>query len=228
MLVPYLRDADTTSMLMPYLRAADTTNMLVPYLRDADTTNMLVPYLRDADTTNMLVPYLRDADTTSMLVPYLRDADTSAMLTPYLKKESFPQTPTEGDILYYSGNKWVSLPKGQNGQVLTLIDGVPAWTGLVVPTIITTNSITNITASSADSGGNVIYDGGVSVTARGLVYGTSPNPTLSNSVSTIGSGLGTFSGTISGLSAGTTYYVRSYATNSAGTTYGNQQTFTTN
>jgi hypothetical protein len=157
----------------------------------------------------------------------LNKTDTAAMLTPYLKKESFPQTPTNGDILYYSGDKWVSLPKGQNGQVLTLIDGVPAWTGLVVPTIITTNNITSVSANSAVSGGNVIYDGGVTVTASGLVYGTSPNPTLSNSVSTIGSGLGTFSGTISGLSSNTTYYVRAYATNSAGTTYGNQQTFTT-
>jgi uncharacterized protein (TIGR02145 family) len=86
MLIPYLRDVDTTNMLIPYLRFADTTNMLVPYLRDVDTTNMLIPYLRDADTTSMLIPYLRDADTTNMLVPYLRDADTTSMLIPYLRK----------------------------------------------------------------------------------------------------------------------------------------------
>jgi hypothetical protein len=209
--------------------------MLVPYLRDADTTSMLVPYLRDVDTTSMLLPYLQDADTTAMLANYRTDidaklnkTDTAAMLTPYLKKESFPQTPANGDVLYYFGDKWVSLPKGQNGQVLTLIDGVPAWTALVYPTIVTTNSITYITVNSADSGGNVISDGGATVTARGLVYGTSPNPTLSNSVLVIGSELGTFSGTITGLTSGTVYYVRAYATNSAGTAYGNQQIFTTN
>jgi hypothetical protein len=208
--------------------------MLIPYLRDADTTNMLVPYLRDVDTTSMLLPYLQDADTTAMLANYRTDidaklnkTDTAAMLTPYLKKESFPQTPANGDVLYYFGDKWVSLPKGQNGQVLTLIDGVPAWTALVYPTIVTTNSITTITGTSADSGGNVITDGGANVTARGLVYGTSPNPTLSNSFLVIGSGLGTFSYTITGLTSGTIYYVRAYATNSAGTAYGNQQTFTT-
>jgi hypothetical protein len=148
------------------------------------------------------------------------------MLTQYLKKESFPQTPANGDVLFYFDGKWVSLPKGQNGQVLTLIDGAPAWAGLAYPSV-TTNVISNITSSSADSGGNVTSDGGASVTARGLVYGTSSNPTLSNSVLIIGSGLGTFSGTIPVLTAGTTYFVRAYATNSVGTGYGNQQTFTT-
>jgi hypothetical protein len=183
---------------------------------------MLLPYLRDADTTAMLANYRTDIDAK------LNKTDTAAMLTPYLKKESFPQTPANGDVLYYFGDKWVSLPKGQNGQVLTLIDGVPAWTALVYPKIVTTNSITYNNNNSADSGGNVISDGGATVTARGLVYGTSPNPTLSDSVLGIGSGLGTFSGTITGLTSSTTYYVRAYATNSVGTAYGNEQTFTTN
>jgi hypothetical protein len=107
-----------------------------------------------------------------------------------------------------------------------LVTGAPAWAGLAYPSV-TTNVISNITSSSADSGGNVTSDGGASVTARGLVYGTSSNPTLSNSVLIIGSGLGTFSGTIPVLTAGTTYFVRAYATNSVGTGYGNQQTFTT-
>jgi hypothetical protein len=182
---------------------------------------MLLPYLRDADTTAMLANYRTDIDAK------LNKTDTAAMLTPYLKKESFPQTPANGDVLFYFGDKWVSLPKGQNGQVLTLIDGAPAWAGLAYPSV-TTNVILNINSSSAESGGNVTSDGGATVTARGLVYGTSPNPTLSNLVLVIGSGLGTFSGTITGLTSGTTYYVRAYATNSVGTGYGNQQTFTTN
>jgi uncharacterized protein (TIGR02145 family) len=110
MLLPYLRDTDTTNMLANYrtgintkVNISDTLNMLQPYLRDVDTTNMLLPYLQDADTTNMLAnyrtginakvnisdtstmltPYLRAADTTGMLLPYLRDADTTAMLANY-------------------------------------------------------------------------------------------------------------------------------------------------
>jgi len=110
MLLPYLRDADTTAMLTNYhtginakVNIIDTASMLQPYLRDADTLNMLTPYLRATDSTamlasyqtgintkvnildtaSMLQPYLRDADTTCMLLPYLRDADTTAMLANY-------------------------------------------------------------------------------------------------------------------------------------------------
>jgi uncharacterized protein (TIGR02145 family) len=76
-------------------------------------------------------------------------------------------------------------------------------------------------------GGNISSDGGATVSARGLVYSTSTNPTLSNTVLTISSGTGSFLGTLTGLSPITTYYIRAYATNSAGTAYGNETSFTT-
>jgi hypothetical protein len=97
---------------------------------------------------------------------------------------------------------------------------------VVVPSVITAN-ITLITSNSALSGGNISSDGGASVTARGVCYSTTPSPTLSNSFTTDGNGTGTFSSEISGLNANTTYYVRAYATNSAGTAYGDQKSFTT-
>jgi uncharacterized protein (TIGR02145 family) len=96
----------------------------------------------------------------------------------------------------------------------------------VTPTL-TTSSVSSITFTSVIGGGNISSDGGAAVSARGLVYGTSSSPTLSNTVFTIGSGTGIFSGTISGLTPNTTYYVRAYATNSAGTAYGNEVSFTT-
>jgi uncharacterized protein (TIGR02145 family) len=95
-----------------------------------------------------------------------------------------------------------------------------------IPTL-TTDTLTSITTSTAISGGNVTSDGGASVTARGVCWSTSPNPTISNNTTSDGTGTGTFTSNITGLSPSTAYYVRAYATNSAGTAYGNQQTFTT-
>jgi uncharacterized protein (TIGR02145 family) len=104
--------------------------------------------------------------------------------------------------------------------------GIPSWYGAAYPTL-TTSSVSSITSTSVNIGGNISADGGASVSARGLVYGTASNPTLSNTVLTIGSGTGSFLGTISGLTPNTTYYVRAYATNTSGTGYGNEVTFQT-
>lgn len=96
---------------------------------------------------------------------------------------------------------------------------------ITVPTV-TTNDISSISTSTATSGGNVTSDGGSAVTARGVVWSTSTDPTISLTTKTIdGSGIGSFVSSITSLSPGKTYYVRAYATNSAGTAYGNQITF---
>jgi uncharacterized protein (TIGR02145 family) len=93
--------------------------------------------------------------------------------------------------------------------------------------IVVTDPMTNVTASSATFGGQVLSDGGAVVSSRGLVYGTVRNPTMANTVVQAGSGTGPFSRTVDGLSPQTTYYVRAFATNTSGTVYGNQETFTT-
>jgi len=95
-----------------------------------------------------------------------------------------------------------------------------------IPTVLT-SSISQITSSGAVSGGNAISDGGSSVTAKGVAYDTSQNPNTANNVSSNGSGLGLFTCTLTGLMASTSYYVRAYATNSLGTGYGSQMSFTT-
>ena len=94
------------------------------------------------------------------------------------------------------------------------------------PVITGTAAITNLTSTSATSGGTVSADGGASVTARGVCWSTTANPTIANSKTTDGNGTGTFTSAITGLASGTTYYVRSYATNSVGATYGPQVSFT--
>lgn len=101
-----------------------------------------------------------------------------------------------------------------------------ALTTLDVPTLSTT-FVNNITDTSAVCGGNITFDGGVPVTARGVCWNTTPNPTLANSHTIDGTGTGNFVSNLTALARGTTYYVRSYATNSVGTAYGNQLTFTT-
>ena len=86
--------------------------------------------------------------------------------------------------------------------------------------------IGNVSASSAVSGGNITNDGGTPVTQRGVCWSTSPNPTTANNITIDGSGMGNYASTLTGLVAGGTYYVRAYAINSAGTSYGNQVQFT--
>lgn len=96
----------------------------------------------------------------------------------------------------------------------------------VVPTV-TTTSITNISTTTATGGGNVTSDGGASVTVRGVCWSTSANPTTANSKTTDATGTGVFVSSLSGLTLNTLYHVRAYATNSVGTSYGSDVTFTT-
>ena len=83
------------------------------------------------------------------------------------------------------------------------------------------------TDKTIQGSGSVTKAGSSEVTARGLVYSTSATPTIADGKSMAGSGLGEFTSTIIGLSGNTTYYIRAFATNSAGTGYGNIVTFTT-
>ena len=100
-------------------------------------------------------------------------------------------------------------------------------TTLALAPVITTAAVTNITGTQATCGGNITSDGGAEVTARGVCWSTSQNPTTSNSKTTDGTGIGTFISTITGLAANSIYYIRAYASNSSGTSYGNQVSLTT-
>jgi uncharacterized protein (TIGR02145 family) len=94
--------------------------------------------------------------------------------------------------------------------------------------IVTTSVVKNITPNTATCGGNVISDGGSSIIVRGVVWGTTQEPTIILDTKTLdGDTTGVFESNITGLKEKTTYYVRAYATNSVGTTYGSQASFTT-
>ncbi len=123
---------------------------------------------------------------------------------------------------------------GDNGAVFTVVvtnsagtatsDGATLTVSPANPTVSTT-AISGITTTSAASGGNVTLDGGAAITARGVCWATTTNPTTANTTTTDGTGTGTYTSAITGLTPGTTYYVRAYATNSAGTAYGSQVNF---
>ena len=102
-----------------------------------------------------------------------------------------------------------------------------SFTSSTTPPGVTTNEVTNITQTSASCGGAVTYAGGAAVTAKGLCYSTSENPTIEDNTVAGGTGVGAFTGELTGLVSNTTYYVRAYATNSVGTDYGEERTFTT-
>jgi len=94
--------------------------------------------------------------------------------------------------------------------------------------VVETSSVTDITYLGAKCGGNVLDDGGSAITAKGVVWSVSQNPTVSLSTKTNeGKGIGEFSAMMAGLTHSTKYYVRAYATNSAGTSYGVLKEFET-
>ena len=141
-----------------------------------------------------------------------------------------------GDMKYWNGTAWVLIPVGTPGQFLQLnASNVPSWNGGTFATL-TTDPIPNQTYFSAynSGGGNLLNlgitnGGGSPVTGSGLCWNTSPNPTIgnSNSLNPVNTPLGPFTSYLTGLLPNTTYYVRAFAINSAGTAYGNQVTFTT-
>jgi uncharacterized protein (TIGR02145 family) len=95
-----------------------------------------------------------------------------------------------------------------------------------LPTV-KTSPISNSDNTTATSGGEVVSNGGAPVTARGVVWSTSPNPTVALSTKTSnGTGTGVFTSSITGLTKDVKYYIRAYATNSVGTAYGNEISFT--
>jgi hypothetical protein len=149
----------------------------------------------------------------------------SAAIGPALRYVTFP-LPTAAAV----GNLDFQLTQLSDGDEELAFDNIRI-SAAVAPTVTTNTPATSITTTSAGLGGNVTSNGDGTLTERGVVYvvGTG-TPTTSNTkalVSTSGALTGAFTGTVAGLSPGTTYTVRAYAINEAGTGYGASVTFTT-
>jgi uncharacterized protein (TIGR02145 family) len=127
----------------------------------------------------------------------------------------------------YSGTKYYARAYATTVAGTSYGNEVTFTTSQLSSPELTTTAITSVTASTAVSGGNITNDNGGIVIARGVCWSTSTGPTITLSTRTLdGTGSGIFISTLSGLQSGTTYYVRAYATNSAGTGYGNEMVFT--
>lgn len=124
-------------------------------------------------------------------------------------------------VTKYYARPYVIDSKGTNyGEQVTFT------TLAILPTVVT-DSISTISAVSAVCGGSISHNGGADITAKGVCWDTVPNPTIEKFSSVDGTGMDAFSSKLSGLKVNTTYYVRAYATNSAGTAYGEEISFTT-
>jgi len=144
--------------------------------------------------------------------PFLGAATTAAFNVP-LTGLTFAQT--------YHARAYATGPAGTvYGEDLT-------FTTLPILPTVTTAAATAVTGTTATTGGNVTADGGSAVTARGVCYGLTANPTIAGSKTTDGTGTGAFVSNLTGLRGLTKYYVRAYATNGVGTAYGPEISFTT-
>lgn len=110
--------------------------------------------------------------------------------------------------------------------MITLILNCKKEATKTLPAVVTSPP-TKISTSSATAHGEVTSDGGAPVVERGICWNTSPNPDISNHSTSDGMGIGIYASTLTGLTISSTYYLRAYATNAIGTTYGNEITFKT-
>jgi len=94
--------------------------------------------------------------------------------------------------------------------------------------VITTTDVTEISYTSATSGGDLTDEGGTTVITRGVCWDTTSGPTIANSMTSDSCGSGSIVSHLTQLNPNTLYYIRAYATNIVGTGYGNQVSFITN
>ncbi len=144
----------------------------------------------------------------------------------------FPAGTSIGNMLYWNGNNWVTIPAGFPGQYLQLsLSNVPFWGGPsnAIYATLTTTAASLVAGTTATTGGNITADNGLPVLSRGVCYNTAANPNTGNftQVATPPTGIGVFVNNLTGLLPGTTYFAKAFAINYAVTSYGNEINFTT-
>ena len=168
-----------------------------------------------------------------LTVPYAFYSGKTAYFD-YNDLDNRPIGVNAGDLLYWDpiDSSWRILPIGTPGQVLTAQSNGVSWVtnpntlNSIAPTVVT-DTVFDITGRTMLVQCHITNAGSTGVIASGVCWSTNPNPSLGNSYTTDGTSIDTFISKGTGLVSGTTYYVRAYATNSVGTSYGNPIKFTT-
>jgi uncharacterized protein (TIGR02145 family) len=169
-----------------------------------------------------------------LTVPYAFHSGTTANFD-YNALTNRPAGNNLGDILYWNpqDSTWHVVPIGTPGQVLIVgANSVPQWYTNVLnnnlPPSIITDSVFNITGYTMDVAATILDPGTTGIIASGVCWSTTnPSPSIGNNSTTDGSGTGSYVSHVAGLNSATRYYVRAYATNSVGTSYGNVIAITT-
>jgi uncharacterized protein (TIGR02145 family) len=149
------------------------------------------------------------------------DGELVAGPSDFSKNASFITRQISG--LYSGSILEVKLNSAPGSFINLWIEG----TLIALPPTLNPTSIICFTSTTASVSGDITSDGGSEVTARGVCWSTLTVPTTANSKTSDGTGIGIFTSELTGLAGGTTYYVRAYATNSGGTAYGSEVSFTT-
>jgi hypothetical protein len=207
---------------------SDLRNPLNVYFNNSDgAPTVTAPKIDITSTTTTATVVVMDGTPTTVGVCYNTDGDPTILdshteITSGIGEEnSFNLTSSlSANTLYYM-RAYATNANGtfySNPICFTNTNGLPA---------VRTREVTNITTNSAKGHVEVSYKGAANVTACGVCYGTSKHPTTENSTVGAGPGVGIFECNLTGLETNTTYYIRAYATNSYGTSYGKEMMFKT-
>lgn len=245
-LVETVASTSSTSLTFPLGRSGNYRPMILALTQDAATSTVYTAQLIETTPTYTL-PFALDAIATARYIHIVKgsgaNVSTATIQLSYgsndgldvSSKDSIRIAKDDG-----AGN-WVNLggsgTANNTGTILsnsfvglTTNDFAIAhlnWQSPPTPPTLTTNAITSISTTFATSGGVITNDGNGAITAKGVCWNLAGSATTSDAHTSDGTTSTPFSSSITGLTAGNTYFVRSYATNSAGTSYGNELSFTT-
>ena len=184
--------------------------LVTPTLGVATATTLVA----GAATANASAVLEANSTTQGFLPPRMTNAQKTGIASPVAGLMIWcSNCGTSGEIQVYNGTTWTNMIGNAASGSL--------------PILAATTAVTSITGTSASSGGNVTSDGGATITARGVCWSTTTSPTTASSKTTDSGTTGAYASSITGLTTATLYYVRAYATNSVGTAYGAQVSFTT-
>ena len=212
--------------------ATDSTKFKLGVLKGSNVANAVyTSTLYSFNTTNLIVlKYTINSGAGDDVVSLFVNPATATEGAPTVVASDVASTDlaSVGIIALRQGNQTISSTLIVDGlRIATTWTDAIGFSGVVTAPVVTSVAATGITSTTAICGGNVTSDGGAAITERGICYGITADPTIAGTKVVVAGTNGAFTGNVGGLTANTAYHYRAYATNSAGTSYGNDLTFTT-